>query len=307
MKSVLLTGASGFIGRTAIRPLLERGFTVHATSSKPPPEAQPNVFWYKTDLFDASATLDLVSSVKPTHLLHFAWYVEHGKFWTAPENTQCVSASMNLVKNFAENGGKRVVMAGTCFEYDGYTDQESLSEVKSPLVPKSVYAVSKRDLYLKLQKYASENGLSYAWGRIFFLYGGFESPNRFVPSIVRSLLQNEEAKCSHGEQIRDLMHVEDVGGAFVELLDGDVQGAVNIASGEGHRLRDVATMIAEIIGKPELLRIGALSSAPSEPARLVADVSRLKNEVRFVPRRNLRSGLKETIGWWKSAADPAKD
>lgn len=296
MKTILLTGAGGFIGRTTIRFLLERGFEVHAVTSK---QIEEDVFRHDANLLDEKQAGELIKSVKPTHLLHLAWFVEHGKFWSAKENLDWVKASLNLLENFAANGGERIVMAGTCAEYDWQTGQEKFSENSSPANPQTLYGASKHALHLILQKYAGQSNVSYAWGRIFFLFGQFEPPNRLVPSVIRALLRNEEAKCSHGEQIRDFMFVEDAGRAFVELLDGDVRGAVNIGGGEPRKIKEIARMIAEIVGKPELLKLGALPPAPNEPLNLVADTTRLSEEVKFEGETDLRDALAKTIEWWK--------
>ncbi len=306
MDKVLVTGAGGFIGRSTIRYLLECGYEVHAVSSKKIGENRPKLYYHDVDLLDAEQAERLIKTVKPSYLLHFAWYVEHGKFWDAEENHDWVRASLGLLKAFAANGGRRVVMAGTCFEYDGHTDAESFSEISSPLAPESLYAKSKNDLHMMAQEFCEEHDVSFAWGRIFFVFGLFESPNRFIPAVIRSLLMGQEAKCSHGNQIRDFMFVDDVGEGFVKLLGSNVQGPVNVASGNPLRLKEIAAMIAEIIGKPELLRLGALPSNPNEPVSVVADVTRLQSEVGFYPPNELRIRLEKTINWWKTVLSPSE-
>src|ERR1700683_1086925 len=118
MKRVLLTGASGFIGQPTINSLQRRGFEIYAISRKPIFETLPNVVWCEADLHDHSAIKELVSSIKASHLLHLAWYVEHGAYWASEENLKWVISSLNLVEAFMNHGGKRLVCAGTCAEYD---------------------------------------------------------------------------------------------------------------------------------------------------------------------------------------------
>ena len=127
-----------------------------------------------------------------------------------------------------------------------------------------------------------------------------------MPSVVNSLLDGKEARTTSGEQVRDLLHVEDVASAFVALLDSDVEGAVNIASGTPLQLKDVVNAIADILGKSELVRLGALPERPHEPARLVADVQRLRDEVGWQPHYPLREGLENTISWWKANKSNSK-
>src|SRR5690606_6877319 len=85
VRRVLLTGASGFIGRACIGPLLSRGFEVHA-ASRMTRESWPNVSVWPVDLLDRAAMEVLVRRVAPSHLLHTAWDVTHGAFWTARAN-----------------------------------------------------------------------------------------------------------------------------------------------------------------------------------------------------------------------------
>src|SRR5882672_1848487 len=117
-RTALLTGASGFVGRPALTALMARGFRVHAVSRLIPSEIPAGVAWHKTDLLDLAQRRSLMEKVRPSHLLHLAWYVEHGRFWTAPENDEWVAASLDLMRLFTEEGGRRIVFTGSCAEYD---------------------------------------------------------------------------------------------------------------------------------------------------------------------------------------------
>ncbi|MDQ3324037.1 MAG: NAD-dependent epimerase/dehydratase family protein, partial [Acidobacteriota bacterium] len=247
MKSVLLTGATGFVGGCAIAPLLEKGYTVHAVTSKSElPKSDENLIWHKANLLDSDEAENLLKIVRPTHLLHFAWYVEHGKFWNATENVDWLKASLHLVQKFVECGGKRVVVAGTLSEYEESEEDFLSEEIK--LDPQSLYAATKTALYQTLEKYTEVVGVSFAWGRVFFMFGKHEPPNRLVPAVICSLLNNETAKTSHGNQIRDFMSTEETAQAYVALLDSDVRGAVNIGSGEARTIKELVLEIAASTG-----------------------------------------------------------
>src|SRR4029453_7633709 len=109
---LLFTGAGGFIGRHAVPYLLERGYEVHAVGIRPLQLERCSV--HVANLLNISEVTALVASVRPTHLLHMAWYVEHGKFWTSSENTRWVEASLGLFREFIAKGGQRGVTTGTC-------------------------------------------------------------------------------------------------------------------------------------------------------------------------------------------------
>lgn len=297
MKSVLLTGATGFVGARAIAPLVKKGYTVHAVTSKPTvPTSDENVIWHRANLINPDETKDLLKAIRPTHLLHFAWYVEHGKFWEAPENLDWIKASFHLVQKFVENGGRRIVAAGSISEY---APKDDIISENARLDPQTLYAVSKSALYLTLEKYAKAVGVSFAWGRIFFLFGENEAPKRLVASVTQALLKNEIAQTSHGNQVRDFMSTKETAEAFVALLDSDVERAVNIASGEARTIKEVVLQIADLIGNRENIQFGAIVPPRDEPKSLVADVTKLREEVKWKPARSFLEQIEETVNWWK--------
>lgn len=300
-RRVLVTGATGFIGRHALAPLVQRGFDVHAvTSREAPAPARGAVTWHRADLLDSGTHATLLAAVAPSHLLHLAWYAEHGRFWTSVENLRWASATIALVHAFAEAGGRRAVLAGSCAEYRWGEAGPCIEDV-TPLEPATLYGTAKNVTRSLLQTAAAELGIEFAWGRIFFLYGPGEAPGRLVAAVARALVAGERAATGDGTQIRDFLHVADVAGAFAALLDSDVGAAVNVGSGEGRPLRDVIAAIGAAAARPDLLDVGALPARPGDPAELVADVTRLRDEVGFTPAIALDEGIERTVGWWRDA------
>jgi nucleoside-diphosphate-sugar epimerase len=241
-----------------------------------------------------------VKQVRPSHLLHFAWYAVPGNYWTALENLAWVQASVGLMRAFSEHGGRRAVMAGSCAEYDWKFDY--CSERFTPCRPATLYGACKHSTQILLDAWSRQTGISSAWGRIFFLYGPGDYPSRLVPSVINSLLQDEPARCTHGNQVRDFMHVEDVAAAFVALLDSDVKGAVNMASGVAIPLEQIVHTIADCLKKRELVQLGAIPVPAGEPAALIADVGRLRDEVGFKPQYELKPGIAQTIDHMRTTA-----
>jgi len=308
-RRVLVTGAGGFIGRTSIDPLLAAGFEVHAVLSPDDPAGNPDpaagssrVHVRRADLLDLGAVDALVETVRPSHLLHFAWIATPGVYRQSEENHRWLDASQTLLRSFQLRGGVRAVMAGSCAEYD-WSRAGVCNEATSPLAQGAVtpYAACKIALQRQLDEFAAAHGLSSAWGRIFFQYGPGEPRQRLVASVIVALLTGREALCTHGRQIRSFLHVADVGAAFAALLDSEVQGAVNVGSAERLSIAQLLEQLAGQMGRPDLLKLGARQAPPEEPELLLPDVGRLRDEVRFRPKWALDVGLADTVRWWRVA------
>ena len=296
MHRVLVTGATGFVGRHVLAALASTPHEVHAVSRTRP--SQPNVAWHSADLLERTAVVRVVRDVRPTHLLHLAWSAVPGVYVTSLENLDWLEASVELLRAFGDAGGRRFVGIGTCAEYA--ESDRACSETATPLRAANIYAATKHAFATVLDAYAQQTGISSAWARLFHSYGPHEHPSRVMPDVIRALLEGREARCTAGEQIRDFLFIEDLASALVTLLFSNVTGPVNVASGVPVRLRDALASIAEQIGRADLLRLGALPMRPGDPPVLYADVRRLRDEVGWRPSVALDEGLQSTIRWWRA-------
>ena len=266
-KKVVLTGSTGLIGKEAIEPLQNAGFEVYCLTSK------------TCNLFDYGAVSRFFEQIKPQYLLHFAW-ITGGDYLSNPINYDYVDASMNLLKEFKKYGGKRVVMAGTCFEYD-FKDEPLKEDDK--LNPKTLYAQCKVKLNELATNFCGKNSISFGWGRIFYVYGHNEKEGRLTRVIISKLKNNEAVTVKYGQLVRDYMYSKDIAEAFIKFLNSDITGAVNICTGQGISLGEISTIIARKVNKTYLLTIE--NNPTDQPAYIVGDNKRLlsffKDKFRF--------------------------
>jgi nucleoside-diphosphate-sugar epimerase len=250
---------------------------------------------WAVDLLNPTSVQDVIRTVRPTHLLHLAWDVIPGRFWHTPANLDWVAASLHLTRTFAENGGQRLVIAGTCAEYDWSSCDRFLNEQTTPLRPGTLYGVAKDALRRVVERYCTDNSVSWAWGRIFNPYGPGEPQEKLIASVVASVSAGHPARCTAGTQERDYLHAADVGRAFAALTLSAVTGCVNIASGVATTVSHVATRIGELAGRPDLIRLGEKATSTVEAPRVVADVRRLTEQVGWRPTFTLDAGLTDTL------------
>jgi nucleoside-diphosphate-sugar epimerase len=297
----LITGTSGFIGQQVVAAL-PGDANIHGVSQADHADAITGIQWHRADLRDPQAAQAIVNAIRPSHLIHLAWTTAHGKFWSDPENQSWLGAGTALVRSFAEAGGRRAVIAGTCAEYPA-SAQAPLREDQGSKSPGSAYGAAKDALRRAVQLLADEHSFSLAWPRIFSPYGPGEAATRLIPSIILSVLNNRPARCASGRQKRDFMDVRDLGAAIAALAQSDYTGIINLGSGEAATIADVARMIGEKTGRPDLIELGALADRPGESETLVPDLRRMKNDLHFTPKISLASGIDNSIANWRAVND----
>jgi nucleoside-diphosphate-sugar epimerase len=199
-----------------------------------------------------------------------------------------------------ELGCGRFVAIGTCFEYD--LSHDRLPET-TPLRPSELYGTCKKSLFEVAQQFSTLTGVEVVTPRVFYSYGPFEDVRRLVPSIALALLRGQVAKVTPGEQIRDYLHVEDVASAVWHVAISGLRGAVNIASAQPVTIADLAMRVGRLLGRPELVHLGAIPYRVGEPMRILGDAARLQAEVGWSPRFDLDRGLADTVGWWQARVE----
>lgn len=271
MSVVLLTGASGFVGRQIHKSLHRQGHRVRvvlrpgaAARLAVPVDACDTI--ETDDLFarDAGWWADACRGVDT--VIHCAWFVEHGRYLDAPENAACVTGTLALARGATEAGVGHFIGVGTCFEYR--LPGERL-DVSSSLAPTSFYAACKLSTYHMLDAWFANRDTLFSWCRIFYLYGEGENPKRLVAYVKGQLEAGETARLSAGTQLRDFLDVAEAGAMIASVADTRQPGAINICSGRAVTIRAFVERIADDYGRRDLLEFGTAGPHPSDPAAVV--------------------------------------
>jgi|GEM_PF-247000 len=317
MKRVLVTGASGFIGCHVVRLLLREGIEVGAVvrpGSVAPRLADirnnPHLQILEGDLTSAESVRSVLSSFAPEGVIHLAAAgVAAGRTRLADMVQVNVAGLARLLEEPALLG-RRIVVAGSVFEYGVRGDEEDgdLDEGLT-LSPTTAYGLSK---VMATQLLERSVGVEWVLLRLFGVYGPWERPERLIPNLVSGLTGLSEVPLSDGLQVRDMTYVKDVAQAFVTALTAPkaAHQVINIGSGTGISVKDLALRAAALNGPEEvrarrerLLRFGARGRREGEPARLVAHTRRAHELLGWEARTTLDEGLVHCFEWFRTEPD----
>lgn len=288
---VLLTGANGFLGRYVLAGLERYGIeTVIIGRTRPPNSGFAD--FIAADLLTNPNMASLIKGTAATHLLHLAWYVEHGRYWHSPMNLRWVEATTRLAEAFCQAGGRQFVVAGTCAEYDwsyAYCREEN-----TPLRPATLYGVAKDASRRLVMAVCAQHHVSCAWGRVFMPFGTGESGQRLVPSLVDVFRGRRDPFAIHASAYRDFLHAHDVAEGFLSLLRSGADGAYNISSNQPVLLGDLVQQLAELLSADAQTVLSLATARPNEPILLVGENVKLKS-LGWQATLSLAQGLERTV------------
>jgi len=283
---ILVLGCSGEIGSRISEKFLASGHEVYGIrGSRDCRVKNNNHKCSQIDLLDPSSDLDLVS-IKPQILIHSAWVTKPGIFWNSPLNFEWVKASKRIISEFESVGGKYLVVTSTCAEYS-WQSNAPLSEL-SLTAPLTEYGVAKLEFLNWLQSQMT----SYLWVRIFFQFGLQEVYGKLIPSMIDEILAGNKFMIQSSNDIRDFVYNKDVVKVLESLISKQTNGIVNIGTGEGISVQKVGRIIAEAIGREDLLQFKISSENKSV---VVSDSRKLLSIVGNYKWTNFEQAIIETI------------
>jgi nucleoside-diphosphate-sugar epimerase len=291
---LLVTGATGFIGSAFSRLALTHG---HQLAGLIIPTERPtsslngvsNFTWLTGTLADPP--WEAIKAFAPEVCVHFAWIATPGICFESPENQNYYEWSRQFLHRASQLGARYILTAGTCIEYR--IDNQPLSEEHTPIEPTTAYARWKNELRLALEAEAAKDGYRCCWARIFYPYGVGEHPARLCSSIIHKLGRNEPIALKTPNSTKDYIYIQDLAAAFLTVLEHRYEGTINLGTGQGLTVVQIAETLADMMGKPGL--VTTVDRPVVDPLGfVVADVSRLRG-LGWRPNNDLIQGLQKLL------------
>ena len=215
-----LVGSEGFIGKTIQRQCDESLLRCWSHSFK----NKQNF-----DLLDQNSWSNLLKE-NPTKVILLSWPGKPHSYNESFHIKENLISCINFLEALVENGLKKIIVAGTCYEYGMVNGQLKEYDITDPINP---YAIAKDCFRKYLSQYCKDKGIAWVWVRIFYPYGEGQNPNSLYPSLMKHIREKKEFfNMSSGQQIRDFIKVDEVAKQFLYLAnDKESNGIYNCGSG----------------------------------------------------------------------------
>lgn len=274
---VLVTGSTGFIGRHVVPLLLNHKLEIVATSRDEKRARQ--LEWYTdVEYIPCNINQDYINFSsffgEPDVIIHLAW--DGLPNYKSPFHVEKnLPANCHFLKNFLDGGVKKMVVAGTCYEYGMQCG--CLSE-DTATMPVTQYGLAKDTLRKYLEMIMPEYNTSFNWARLFYMYGEGQNENSLIPQLKRAALSGDKVfNMSDGEQLRDYLNVKTVAEYICRIaLQTEINGVLNCCSGKPVSIRRLVEKIISEMNSNISLNLGYYPYPDYEPLAFWGDVSRLK-------------------------------
>jgi nucleoside-diphosphate-sugar epimerase len=311
LEHVLVTGATGFIGRALVARLVSEGVEVEcltrsSSARRAALESLAPSRVLALESFDAEGLAKAVGRRSFDAVFHLASYgVDPSDRDLRLMLQGNVDLTANLVHALAAEPPTRFVFTGSCSEYAPAAEGTYMSE-DFPTRPDSVYGAAKLAASAVGSALGRKLGVPFVALRLFGTYGPGEPPHRLIPYVAHHLLAGTRPDLTAGEQERDLTHVDDVvEGLLLAASAPTVRpyDVYNLCSGTPHRIRDLAEAVADALGKPPTeLDLGARPYRSDEAMWIVGDPQKFREAAGYKPKREFDQGVRDSVDKIKNTA-----
>jgi nucleoside-diphosphate-sugar epimerase len=289
-KKILITGATGFIGKNLIKVIPE-DYEIYFISRKK--IQHKRIKYLKINIFNKEKIKFLINKIKPNYLIHLAWEAQPGKYLYKKSNLKWLDASKNLFLNFSKNKNKKkAILIGSILENDlnknfFYEKEIDIKNKKD----KNNYNVSKIKFYYAAKKIAQKYSTKFVWVRIPWLYGSYEKKERLIPKIIYSLKNNKKMKIFNLKSSINILHVEDIVSIIFLLLNHNISGIFNLVNLKINNINDIVKIITKIM-KKEKNKLTFINDY--KQLNFLIESKKIK-KINYRFKFNLKSGLESLI------------
>ena len=299
--TILITGATGFIGQHLIEKLSKEKFEIYCLSRKFNNDFINKYSNFCTlleiDLTDYNMTNQAILKVSPHYVIHLASSKSRSN---KIDDIRSIfdynfNSSLNLFETLLKNKNLiSLTVLGSIEEYGNVNIPFIENQFESP---NTIYGLSKLSITKLANIFFNEYNLPVVILRPSIVYGPNQNVDMFIPSLINALIQKQNFKMTYGEQFRDFIFIDDLIEALINTISIDeLSGLViNIASGLSYKLNEIAIKIATQLNATKHLQIGAIKYRNLEIMEYTVDINNAKTNIKWQPKISIDEGLALTI------------
>ncbi len=300
-RTVVLTGATGFIGSAVFAELSRRKIpTLVLLRPESDRSRFPRLRGDDAVVFtklDAPELVEKMRAVRPDIFIHCAWrgvsgHERNADFQIA-ENIPLTRASVQLA---AASGCRQWIGLGSQAEYG---NANRVLDETAPTLPTTLYGKAKLAAGSEALSRCQTVELAGAWLRIFSTYGPGDHPHWMIPHVIHEFLQGRAPQVTRCEQRWDYLFVADAARAIVSVADGKTAGVFNVGSGQSWPLKQIIETIRSELLTAVVPAYGAIPYRPDQVMHLQADIAKLRATTDWTPQVSLEDGIRQTVAWEK--------
>ena len=265
--TILLTGATGFLGSHLLKTLVSKGYKVVVLKRSTSDMWRLKGFEQTFKSYDIDRVpLQKAFEEQPIDtVIHTAWA---GVASTDRDNWEVQIEnfyfSKNLIDLSVEFGVKKLICLGSQAEYGYYNEKVGEDFLPSPI---EAYGSVKLFTSHYLRNLAKKNHINWYWIRIFSIIGENENNSWLLSQVIDSLFANHSIELTEGEQYYDYMYVADFVSAIEKILSAKEEnsGIYNLCTGTPIKIKELLCLIADKLNKDkQLLKFGAIPYRPNQ-------------------------------------------
>ena len=305
---ILITGGSGFIGSNIARNLISKGAKVHIISRSNSNrwrllDILDQLTLHEGDILDALFVWHVIRSVKPDYIIHCAVFTGHPRDHEEEREALKVRAlgTLNLLHAAQNINFLKFVNIGSSLEYGNRP--YPLTE-KTTMRPTVFRGVTHTIASMLCDYFARARQLPVVNLRPFTVYGPWDSPRKFIPTVLRAALWGGEVPLTLNDTFHDFVFIDDVVDACLKAMTTKLKfgEVINIGTGKQWSNRQVVELVESIVRKRITINLGAHPGNPTDTKNWVACIKKAKRLLGWQPQYDLPEGLRKTMKWLKQHA-----
>jgi nucleoside-diphosphate-sugar epimerase len=304
-KRILVTGGAGFIGANLVRKLLLLNYDVNllvrsSTDLWRLKDILSRLKIHKADISDKQSLTKIMTKINPKTIIHLATYSQYRNQEEFERMVKTnIDGTLNLLTASKDIDYDIFINTGSSSEYGRKENPMKETDLLEPI---SFYAATKSSTTLLCQVFSREYRKPIVTLRPFSAYGPYEEKSRFIPTIIKAVIENRPIKLTPGNQRRDFICVEDIVDVYIKTLPRgkELSGQIfNMGTGIEYTNDEVVQALFKVASKKVKIEKGAYQKRLWDTPHWIADISKTKRLLNWKPKFTLEQGLRYTYNWYR--------